>query len=355
MAIFFDLYKKIRGKTFEQTWEKIDWNTNQEQIIEQIKSFLEKKVNPNETNSKEETIMEIAIERHNFDVAEFLAENGAKDISDAFSNGKLFYKLAAEHNKYCILNRKKQEGTEDPYMTFDSSFATNDLEKMEHLMDTMIKHGFNPDVTQIRCVCGKPKYGVDILTSAASVGNLRLVKFLHVRGAKIEKQDVVFRKIPCLSVMTAAVRSGNIDTLDYLYKNGGIIDSEKLFCKDFSPLSMAVISKNEEMLDFLLDRKCNINRPSGIKKWTPLMHAASMENEQEANNWIDKLISRGADATIQDVEGQTASQIAQKYFDKKSLARKLEKIAKKQQDNKNTNYKDIPQETAFKVFHHAGR
>jgi len=63
-----------------------------------------------------------------------------------------------------------------------------------------------------------------------------------------------------------------------------------------SMLNLAIVSENTELVDYLLERKADVNLKSGEERLTPLQMAAIMDN----NEIIDRLIKMGADINQHD-------------------------------------------------------
>ena len=333
MSFFVDLYKRITGTAYDQTWVKVDWQKTDAEIAAQINELLADGANPSETDENHVTLLKKAISAHKYQSAEILATQLLAKNPKHTQAVLAFCDLIAEHNKYTLLEKKKQQKSEDPMMTFDALFQKEDIEKIEHLMEVMLQHKFPVNAAQKWHVAknGNLLAGCDALYLAAEAGNLRLVQFLHQHGAPLNRTDSFSDDRPKYkSCVTAAVRSGNLAVLDYLYKNGAQIDPLHVAEGDFTPLAMAVICQNEEMADFIFDKKVNVNALIGKRKWTALMCAAIIEDEKQAQKWADKLIAKGADVRIKNAEGQTAQQIATAYFKKEKLSQKLGMIAQKQ-------------------------
>lgn len=347
MGFFSDFYRWITNKSFEQTWEVFDWSGDEEFVKEKVKDLVQSGADINGTNYSEnlmreydvlynDTPLSLALHHHQFSSAEFLVEKGAKNNDKTPYAIKHFCYLVELHNKYVKMEEMKKNGLDDPLMRFDKVFKQGDLEKMEHLMDTMLKKGFSVQeaVSHFSEKSTDVEYMTDALTLAAEAGNFRLVKFLHEKGAPINRTEMSFGRAKYKSAMGAAAASGNVEILKYLLENGGKVNPEHLSFKEPSPLSKAVMNKDETVADFLLENGADVNLPTDKRNWTPLMYAAAMEDEAEASRWADKLLAHGADATVRNIDGETASQIAQRYYNKETLSQKLAIVAKKQQNQR---------------------
>ena len=346
MGFFLDFYRRITNKTFEETCKLIDWSGDEEFVKGKVVALVQNGADINGTNYSEtlmrkydalynDTPLALALKHHQFSSAEYLVENGAKNNDKTPYANKHFCYLVELHNKYVKMEEMKKNGLDDPLMRFDKVFKQGDLEKMEHLMDTMLKKGFSVQEA-VPHFCEKStdiEYMTDALTLAAGAGNLRLVKFLHEKGAPINREEMsAFGYAKYKSAMVAAAASDNFDVLRYLKENGGKINPEHLSFKEPSPLSKAVMNKDEAAADFLLENGADVNLPTNKRNWTPLMYAAALGDEAEASKWVDKLLAYGADATVRNIDGETASQIAQRLYNKETLSQKLAIVAKKQQD-----------------------
>ena len=346
-----ELFKRALGKTFKQTWESIDWNADEEVIMEQINGLLkqgayisepkyDKKTMQKYNILHNDTMLSLAIKKHKFKVAELLVEKGAKNDKKPLSM-KHFCLLVSQHNQYIAIEKMKKTGVVDPMVKNDEKFQEGDLEKIEHLMEVMLAHGFDVNEAVPNCTGNKEIISwTDALTHAAEAGNLRLVEFLHKKGAKINREEVL--PSGCAkykSSMGAAAASGDLETLNYLHENGGKVNPSALSVNEPPPISRAIITNNHETGDFLLEHDCDVNLANNQNGMFPLMYAAWLENEQDAIKWTDKLFKHKADATLTDKNGMDASQIAITRCNKTELAQKITIEAKKQREQRKTEAK----------------
>jgi ankyrin repeat protein len=120
---------------------------------------------------------------------------------------------------------------------------------------------FAPDIN------AKNQYGLTPMMAAVRAGDLKLVKFLHEKGANFEG-----------TVVNAPGEFNGIDVP-----------------------GLAIKSKNKSLVDFLLSKNVNFNLVNAVTGNAPIHMAAFICDSQ----MVDSLIKHGSDVNIINVKGQT--------------------------------------------------
>ncbi|CAH1133993.1 unnamed protein product [Ceutorhynchus assimilis] len=139
------------------------------------------------------------------------------------------------------------------------------------------------------------------LMMAARNGHFETVKLLLQRGANCTLTNRFG-----LNVFQISIASGNLDMIKYLLEHfltGGI--SRRIIERRLSVISLAVLYKRPEILEFLIQNDFNINWPTLDTGVTALMFAHATENAEA----IATLTKHKADATAISRNKQTAQDI----------------------------------------------
>ncbi|XP_060517524.1 ankyrin repeat domain-containing protein 1-like [Cylas formicarius] len=131
----------------------------------------------------------------------------------------------------------------------------------------------------------------------------------HLATAKIlldYKADASRKNKFGMNVFLICVASGNLEMVQIILEHlllGGI--SKQSLQTIFSPLSMAVLFRHDHILQYLLEKRFDLNAKTHIADITPLMFATAMENSKA----FQLLLGEGADHTMKNYLGHTPQDI----------------------------------------------
>ncbi|XP_056630827.1 26S proteasome non-ATPase regulatory subunit 10-like [Diorhabda sublineata] len=123
-----------------------------------------------------------------------------------------------------------------------------------------------------------------------------------------------------MSVLHISISGGSLEIVKMIMEHlltGGI--SKRLMQLNFSPLSMAILFRNNDILSYLIQEKFNLNAKTLYTGITPLMFASSMED----NEAFALLLKNKADTTIKNYLNETANDIRKARQRKKEQPKKL--------------------------------
>lgn len=115
----------------------------------------------------------------------------------------------------------------------------------------------------------------------------------------IESESVIAERA-AMHRLHAAVRSGHADAIDEALASGVDINQT-------AALELAILSEQDEIVDLLIDRGADVNRP-GLGGDLPLTVAA----RQGKPALMRRLVERGADISRRDLRGMTPMEHAQR-------------------------------------------
>jgi ankyrin repeat protein len=149
---------------------------------------------------------------------------------------------------------------------------------------------------------------------AAEGANLEVVQFL-VNDLQADVNNADSSKQTSLHVLAGVERETqrHIQTMAFLLEKGANPNAEA--DDQYTPLHMATLNNNIEMVKLLLQHKANVNAQN-MDQYTAL-HTAYRYGLREL---IDILLQHGADTTIKDGQGLTPIQVAQKVLKSVSAA-----------------------------------
>lgn len=107
------------------------------------------------------------------------------------------------------------------------------------------------------------------------------------------------------TLLNDAIKTGNLEIVKILIDNGAYVEGQG---NCVTPLSTAIVSNNENVVDFLISKGANVNnnaRENDVFNY-PIIMAAHL-NEPSI---LEKLIKAGADVNIKDSNNETALIIA---------------------------------------------
>jgi hypothetical protein len=134
-----------------------------------------------------------------------------------------------------------------------------------------------------------------LLLAARDAGDLELVRFLHERGAEIDRPDADGR-----TPLSFAAAAGRLELVRYLAREGAAVDSKD--DRDRTPLFHAVLFDRRETVAWLLEHGAEVDVADRFGD-TPLMMACAKDHAEMAR----LLLAHGADARARDQEGRTAA------------------------------------------------
>ncbi|XP_072376895.1 uncharacterized protein [Diabrotica undecimpunctata] len=122
------------------------------------------------------------------------------------------------------------------------------------------------------------------------------------------------------SVFLISVAGGSLEIVTIILENllsGGI--SKRVMQKIFSPLSMAILFRNRNIFEYLVQQNFDLNMTTPLTGITPLMFASAMED----NFAFSILLKNKADPSIKNYLGDTANDIKKSRYQKQEPSKKL--------------------------------
>jgi len=167
----------------------------------------------------------------------------------------------------------------------------------------------------------KTENGETPLHSAASGGQLEVVKFLISQGA-----DINLKQNSGATALHFACFGGHRDVVEWLIDNGADVNSKDN--NGLTPLRVAVFRSNKEMIALLIEKGAALNarEENGA---TPL-HEACIGGNKDV---VELLIEKGANIGIEDDMGNTPFHMASNYGQKEIVELLIAKGADVNQTN----------------------
>lgn len=134
-----------------------------------------------------------------------------------------------------------------------------------------------------------------LLLAARDAGDLDLVRFLHERGAQIDRADASGR-----TPLSYAASAGRTEIARYLLANGAALDSSDR--RGRTPLFHAVLGNQLEMVRDLLERGAEVESADRFAD-TPFIMACAKGFAEIAQLLLDQ----GADRAARNQEGRSAA------------------------------------------------
>lgn len=136
---------------------------------------------------------------------------------------------------------------------------------------------------------------------AALNGDIQMIKSFIKKGFDVNTRDAEGR-----TMLMFAAFNGHAEVIKLLLKSGAEINAKDKLNR--SAITYAATSPFAEAVKLLLDHHADPNNIDNNEHWTPLMNAAA-EGQMEV---VKILLERGADATLVDVDGDSAESFAKK-------------------------------------------
>ncbi len=143
------------------------------------------------------------------------------------------------------------------------------------------------------------KFTAEDMRTAALQGNLDVVQQCVTQGIDIEEADQLDR-----TALMFASFNGHTEIVGFLIEKGA--DVQKQNSEGRSSLMFASSGPFPETVQLLLENGSDPNAKDSIEGWTPLMYAAAEGNIEV----IEVLLDYDADVTLQDTDGETATDFA---------------------------------------------
>jgi len=230
-----------------------------------------------------------------------IIKSGA-DIHSVLPDGTALLMVATEHEQESIVDELIKSGVDVNQVRQDSfsalllaCFAGN-----EWIVQSLLKAGANVNARYIIRSSQGAVGDYTILMVAAIRGNLPLCKILLKHGADINAMNDAGNT----PLMCSLTNGGNADVARFLLKEGANPDPDVVAKVDFStfytPLILAVMNEQAEIVKELINRKVRLDKPDG-DGWTALKRAAKAGNLKI----VDLLLKAGASVDAADHEGWT--------------------------------------------------
>lgn len=181
-------------------------------------------------------------------------------------------------------------------LLFDS-IKKNDIERVKQsleLSDCDLKKGDDK--------------GRTCLHLAVFSNNIELIKLILEKGININIKSIGEEETP----LHLAAFGSNIETLDFLLSEGADLECKDI--KGWTPLTVAIITKNFENTKYFLEKKANPLITTYEEQRSLLHFAIRIQEENISIKFIHLLLSHEPKlAELQDKEGKTALHYAIKY------------------------------------------
>jgi ankyrin repeat protein len=266
--------------------------------INRVKTLLEE--DPNRVNQKSTgdfTPLHSAVRAGHIQVVELLIDKGA-DI-----NAKTIFRMtplqfAASQGYKDILELLVAKGAR---MDIYAASAIGDIERVKTFLTS------NPDLINAPQEWDK---GYTPLHWAAYCGHTELVKVLIDKGANVNSAECG------VTPLYWAVRYNNVPTVKLLFAEGAELNTDEKL--KVSLLGYCVHLGFKDMAELLISNSADINAQLAD---IPMLHMAIMSRNVEM---VEFLLAKGADTNAKDKNGRTALELAEE-IDCKPLANLLRK------------------------------
>lgn len=142
--------------------------------------------------------------------------------------------------------------------------------------------------------------GISPLYCAAFNGNIDIMKLLIEHGAEVNAQIV-----EGLTALFAASEKDHTQAIDFLVKQGADVNAKAVLRPTETPLHEAAFAGSLHAAKHLIKHGADVNARNSKAGMSPLHIAAIAKHEK----MMALLIENGADASLQDVYGQTAEEL----------------------------------------------
>ena len=141
--------------------------------------------------------------------------------------------------------------------------------------------------------CGKPT-----IHEAVATGNIEIVRSHLSAGVDVNLEGVL-DSYKGKTLLGLAVSNGHKEVAELLINNGAAVDRSAGPLK-WSPLHFAVWGEHEELVEFLISKKANVNAID--VNGSTALHFAAFDGAQEI---VELLIAKGADVNAKGVNWET--------------------------------------------------
>ncbi len=288
--------------------------------IQMVRFFLNNSVNTELNGPAGTTALMHALSLKNAEITALLVKSGS-DLKAKDPSNKNIMMYAAEGNSPELLKllldmgfdrkvRSKADKTALDYaVDARAAECSRILSKLDTLPMDFIEAVEKGDVNLAKKLVGD---GADINTKdrnnkaailvAIENGHENILKFLLEKGAD---PNGSYFKNKNATLFVFAMHNGRFNEAVHLLRAGATANFNHRYKDGKTALMLAITNNNPSLINLLVDKKQNIDTIDSFGN-TALMFAA------EANLFsvVSKLLEKGADPTIRQVEGKTASDIA---------------------------------------------
>lgn len=245
--------------------------------IDQVKSLISQGADVNAKNEQGQTLLHLACQRGNTETAKLLI-NGGANLNAKNDRGQTPFdvaciqghKAAAEYllEKGAAINNVTHEGGTPLVL---AAYAGH-----RDIVEWLVSKGCDMEHRNI--------WGNTPVSEAAYCGKLDVAQLLLEKGARVDEENY-YEDTP----LHRAILSGHIPTVQLLLDHGAKLKRGRL---GFTPVGLAMLENQSEMLKFLIDKK---------SEYSPA-HLAAFRGDVEA---IKDSLARGGDINAQDPSGLT--------------------------------------------------
>lgn len=282
--------------------------------------FLNNRVNTELAGPDGRTALMHSLSLKNETITEMLIKAGA-NLNAVDPSGKNILMYAAEGNNTKLLkklldsgfDRSKRSTSDKTAMDYaidaratDSFRILSRLDTMpldfidavqkgdENLVRKLLKEGASPEI--------KDKNGKAAIVFAIELGYENIVKILLENGA--DPNGVHFKKKE-QTLFVFAMHNGKYGCAALLLKKGGTADYNYRYSGRRTALMLSIIEKQSALTALLVEKKFSVDIDDDFGN-TALIYAT----ENNLFSVVLQLLEKGADPTIRQVDGKTASDIA---------------------------------------------
>ncbi len=248
-------------------------------LVEVAKYLIEKGADVNIQDKQNDPVIHWTAYYGEYELTKLLLDNKAKtNLKSIHSDGVMHVAL-----------KEWQDSIVDLLMSYNVKL--NNVSKEQYEIVQAVKANSLKNLKRTlksNLVNSKDASGTPILITAASNGNLDIVKYLLQNGADINNMNPVGH-----TALNRAVFFGNEEMAHFLIAQGA--DVAKTDDRFMLPPLIAAIRKNRnELAKVLIEKGASINALDGINGMTPIMWAAGYENKEI----VKLLLINNADLSI---------------------------------------------------------
>lgn len=293
---------------------KMDYSyTVQSDVIGCVKVLLEHGVSPNAADSRNDTVLKLAVEKKLIPIMRFLLAHGANpNIPDHLNMVPLIYALEKGSYEMAVelLNHGANTNVLGIFSGTPLAAALNLRYESTIFMRLLLKHGANPNAKE----CGSLP-----LTMAIEKGDISAVRLLLDH-----KADTNLSNNCGETPLLAAIKKNSFDYVNLILEHGAKPNTTDHF-KNI-PLMCAIEKGNYQIVKALLQRGANPNifHPYSYMHDTPLKIA--MSSRYNADGLLRVLLEHQADPNIADEKGSTTPLIEAIENDNKECVKLLQEF-----------------------------